>query len=352
MRRLLLPAAAALCATSLAAQQPERFTLPGSDVAVYNLVGTIRVVGGGPAGGAAAEVTRGGPDAARLRVETGPIGSRQTLRVSYPGSAIVARGMGRWSTTRVRVRDDGTFGDGDRGHSEGRTVSIGGGGAFGGGLEAKADVTLRIPAGTRVRVYLAVGEATLTNVDGDIRVDVDAARVVAAGVKGRLSIDSGSGEVRVSDVDGELELDTGSGGVSVSRVRGRSLLVDAGSGSLEGSDLTVERLGLDLGSGGTRLSNVRAGDISLDSGSGSVDLGLAAHVDRLDVDSGSGAVTIRVPPSLGATVEVDAGSGGVDTEVPMTITRRSRSELAGQIGDGRGRIRVDAGSGRVVFRKG
>lgn len=349
--RLVLVAATVCAASPLAAQQTERFRLSGSDVAVYNLVGTIRVVGGGSAGAAVAEVTRGGPDGAKLRVETGPIGSRQTLRVIYPATSIIAPDVGRWSTTRLRVRDDGTFGDGDRGRSDGRTVTIGGGGAFRDGLEAKADVTLRIPAGERVLVHLAAGEATLTNVDGDIRVDVEAARFTASGVKGRLSLDAGSGEVRVSDVNGELELDIGSGDVSVSRIRGPSLVVDAGSGSLEGSDVVVERLELDLGSGGTRLSNVRAGNISLDSGSGSVDLGLAADVDRLDIDSGSGSVTIRVPASLGATVDVDAGSGGVDTEVPMTITHKSRSELTGQIGDGKGRIRVDAGSGRVVFRK-
>jgi DUF4097 and DUF4098 domain-containing protein YvlB len=82
-----------------------------------------------------------------------------------------------------------------------------------------------------------------------------------------------------------------------------------------------------------------------------VDLELASDVSTLDVDSGSGSVTLRLPASLGATVEVDAGSGGVDSELPMTVTHRSRSELTGQLGDGRGRIKVDSGSGRVSFRK-
>ena len=346
--RHVLVLASTLLATSLSAQQTERFTLPGNSVAIYNLVGVVRVVGG--TGEATAEVTRGGPDASQLRVETGVVRDRQTLRVVYPGSDVIAREFGRYSTTRTRVNSDGTFGDG--GDGDGRTVTIRGGRSFtGGGLEARADVTLRVPKGVRLAVHLAVGEVTVTNVDGNLLVDVASARVTTTGTSGDLTLDTGSGAVEVSDVEGDLSLDTGSGSVRVSRVRGKRVTVDAGSGSLTGSDITVEDLTLDLGSGGARLSGVRAENISLDSGSGSVDLGLAADVSALEIDSGSGSVTLRVPSSLGATVEVDAGSGGVESDVPMTITRRSRSELTGQIGDGRGRIKIDAGSGRVSFRK-
>lgn len=346
MRTVLLAASTALLATPLAAQQTERFTLQGDAVAVYNLVGTMRVVGseGGPV---VAEVTRGGPDASRLRIETGPLRGRQTLRVIYPGSDIVAREMGRGSTTQTRVNDDGTFDD--HGEGGGHRVYIGGGGR--GGVEARADVTLRVPKGQKVAVHLAVGEATVSNVDGDIEVDVAAARVTTTGTRGRLALDTGSGDVSVTDAEGELTFDTGSGDVRVSRIRGSGLTVDAGSGGLTGGDVQVRRLALDLGSGGARLTGVLAEEITLDSGSGDVDLALTGDVRSIDVDSGSGSVTLRVPPTLGATVEVDAGSGGVESELPMTVTRRSHSELTGQIGDGKGRIKIDAGSGTVSFRK-
>ena len=344
----VLAAATTLAAAApLSAQQAERFTLPGANLAVYNLVGAIRVVGaeGGPA---VAEVTRGGRDAGRLRVETGEIRGRQTLRVIYPGSEIVARDFGRYSTSRTRVNDDGTFGDGRGG--PGHTVTISGD-AGRDGIEAWAEITVRVPKGQKVAVHLVAGEATVTNVDGDLLVDVAAARVTTSRTRGRLTLDTGSGDVKVSDAEGELSFDTGSGDVSVTNARGRSLVLDAGSGSLTASDIAVERLGLDLGSGGARLSGVRADEISLDSGSGSVDLGLTGDVRALDIDSGSGSVTLRVPPTLGAVVEIETGSGGLETEVPMTITRRSRSELTGQLGDGQGRIRIETGSGTVRFLK-
>ena len=346
MRHVLLAASCVLAATPIAAQQVERFTIDGASVAVYNPVGSLRLVAGSGST-VVAEVTRGGPDASRLRVETGPVRGRQTLRLIYPGSRILARELGRGSTTQTRIDDDGTFGDDSRG-GDGRRVTIAGSGD---GIEARADVTLRVPSGRKVAVHLLVGEATVTNVDGDILLDVAAARVTTSATRGRLVLDTGSGDVSVTDAQGELSLDTGSGDVRVNRVRGRGLTVDAGSGQLVGGDIAVERLDLDLGSGGARLTGVRADEISLDSGSGDVDLALTGDVRTLDVESGSGSVTLRVPATLGATVEVDAGSGGVESDLPMTVTRRSRSELTGQIGDGKGRIRIEAGSGTVSLRK-
>ena len=64
-----------------AAADPERHSLPGTEVAVYNLVGSVEVVPG--AGSAVvAEVTLRGPDAGRLRIEKGSIRGRETLRVT------------------------------------------------------------------------------------------------------------------------------------------------------------------------------------------------------------------------------------------------------------------------------
>ena len=56
----------------LAAQQAERYTLDGDDIAIYNLAGALTVEPG--TGGVTVEVTRGGADAARLRVERGRAG--------------------------------------------------------------------------------------------------------------------------------------------------------------------------------------------------------------------------------------------------------------------------------------
>jgi len=333
-----------LAAASVAAQQPERYALRGGDVAVYNLVGEVSLEGGSGSE-VVVEVARAGDDARQLQVRTGRIGGRETLRVIYPGDRILYREAGRWSQSTLRVRDDGTFGDGSGG---GRRVTISG---RGDGLDARAALTVRVPEGQRIRVHLGAGTATVTNVDGDVAVDVASASIQTRNTRGRLLLDTGSGELRVRDAEGELDLDTGSGSVELTNVRGPRLRVDAGSGSLTGDGIDVSALSVDLGSGRMRLSRVRSENIDLDSGSGSVDISLVRDVESLVVDAGSGSVTLRVPETLGAQVDIETGSGGVESDLPIAVTRRSRSELRGTIGDGRGRIEIETGSGGVRIVK-
>jgi DUF4097 and DUF4098 domain-containing protein YvlB len=343
-----LSLSAAMVIPALASgQTPERRTVPGDDIAVYNLAGVMRIEGGTGAD-VSVEITRGGADASKLSIESGRIRGRETLRVIYPDRRIVYRAgdYPRWrSRTTLRVNDDGTFGDS---HDDGRSVDIVGSGD---GLEAHADMRVVVPKGKRVSVFLGVGEAKIENVDGDLYVDVSSASVTATRTRGKLSLDTGSGEVRVTDAQGEIDLDTGSGSVEVMTVRGPYLKMDTGSGRVRASDVVTEELELDTGSGGVRLGQVQAKRVKLDSGSGSVELDLRSDVDDVQIESGSGGVTLGIPESLGATIRIDTGSGGIDTDIPIQIKKSERGYLSGTIGDGKGEISIETGSGGVRLRR-
>jgi hypothetical protein len=345
---LLLPAAAR-------AQDAERFVLRGDAPEVSHVVGRLRVVAG-TGTDVAVEVTRRGRAADRTAVERGTVGGRETLRI-YPRETRVAYpGLGRNEVVQSELRDDGTFEGGWRGGWRGMRVSRRGAQGLeirgdGRGVETWADVTVSVPAGRRVVLRMLAGEATVRDVDADLLLDVEAASASVQGTRGRLRIDAGSGEVRLADARGELDLDLGSGSVEVSRLRAGTLRVDGGSGGVRGGDVEAASIDLDLGSGNTRLDGVRAARIRVDGGSGDVDLGLAGAVEDLRIDTGSGSVTLRVPESFGATFDVDTGSGGFETELPATYTRRERGRVAGRIGDGRARIEVDTGSGGVTIRR-
>jgi lia operon protein LiaG len=331
--------------------QAERRTLSGERVAVYNLAGRVRVQSGSGSQ-VTVDITRGGADARNLKIESGDVRGWNALRIIYPSDRVVYRDRGDSYRTTLTVNADGTFGDarGDRGFfSRDRDrVEIR---SSGSGMDAYADLTISVPKGQRVAVHLGVGEAIVTNVDGDVMVDVAAARVEASQTRGRLSLSTGSGSVTVTDAQGTIDLDTGSGGATVSGVRGESLRMDTGSGSIRVTDIDVREFDADVGSGGMRLLGVKSPRITLDAGSGSVELELLADVDDLRIDTGSGGVTVRIPTVLGAEVEIETGSGGIDTEIPVTMTKWQRDYLRGTIGDGRGRIRIEAGSGRVRLVK-
>lgn len=340
----------------LHAQQPERYTFAGDPVAVYNLVGAVRVEPGD--GGISVQVTRAGGDAGRLKVVQGELAGRATLRILYPDDHIRFGAGG--GSTELRVRDDGTFGDpnDEHGHGrherherhdwdEGRRVTI----AATGGLDARADLLVQVPRGRRVELFLAVGSVTVTNVDGEVYVDAHSAPVTTTGTKGVLSVDVGSGAVRVTQADGDLSVDTGSGAVEVSRFHGQSLSIDTGSGDVTGSELESGKLDIDTGSGEIRLTGVAAPELALETGSGGITADLQRDITSLQAETGSGDIAIHAPPTLGAAIQIETSSGDIETDFPLQVTRQSRDHMVGTIGDGKGTIAIETGSGGIRLLK-
>jgi len=364
MRVPILSFTFALAASPLAAQQAERFELAGSSVAIYNLAGAVTVEPG--RGPVVVQVTRGGADAARLTVERGDIADRETLRVRYPGDRVTYAGLERGSSTELRVREDGTFGDGDyhddddhgRDHEharhgrhdgdDGRRVRISG---AAGGLTAHADLRVQVPAGREVAIYLAVGKVSVSNVEGRLRVDAHSAPITATGAKGELTLDVGSGSVNASGIEGVLRVDTGSGPVEVSGFRGSELSVDTGSGEVTASGIQADRMMVETGSGDIRVATATAPDVVLETGSGSVTADLRSAPAELTVETGSGNIAVTAPGTLGAEVEIETSSGDIETDYPLQVTRHARDHLVGRIGDGKGRISIETGSGDVRLMK-
>jgi len=343
---------AVLAVSSLGAAQTTRYVLKGDSVAVYNLVGELRVEPG-TGSDVAVQVTRGGADAARLDVQSGPLRGRETLRIIYPDDVISLPDWGRgWSTT-LRVRDDGTFGhDGSwrrGGRGGGREVRITGRGR---GLEAYADLRVSVPAGKRVALHLGVGKAFVTNVDGVILVQASSADVSVERTRGTLKIDTGSGNVDARDASGDVTLESGSGDIRASGVHGGRVRLDTGSGNITLTGAEATELHIDTGSGDVTVTGAKGDDLSIDSGSGNVDVALTATFQSLKIDTGSGDVTLRVPPTIGAEVELDTGSGDIDLGgLTIQVRRLQEDHITGTIGDGKGRLSIETGSGNVRLVK-
>lgn len=340
--------------SALAAQQAERYTLEGDDIAIYNLAGALTVEPG--TGSVTVELTRGGADAGRLQIERGELHGWETLRVVYPSQEVAYAGLESGSSTSLKVREDGTFGDGDHDHDDdddwdrprGRTVRIT---RDRGDLRAHADMKVRVPAGHSVAFHLAVGRVSLANVNGEIMVDSHAAPVTATGAKGDLNVDVGSGDVRITGGEGTLNVDTGSGSVEVTAFRGDELSLDTGSGQVSGSELNARSIHVDTGSGDIELTAVTCPELALETGSGSISTEVRGPVRDLALETGSGDISVRAPASLAGDVEIETSSGEIETDFPIQVTRHARDHMVGRIGDGVGRVAIETGSGDVKLLK-
>lgn len=337
----LLADASLLALTASAAPTPERFVLRGDKVEVSDLAGTVRVVPG-PGTRTEVIVTRGGRDAARLRILQDEVAGTSRLRIGFAGRALVYPERRSFHRVTLSVDRDGclTTGKGIAWHR----ISITGGGS---GPQAWADLEVRVPRGQTTLVRLGVGRAEARDVDGGLTLDAATASVTAEGTRGRLVVDTGSGGVVLRTHQGDASVDTGSGDVELADVSGGILRLDTGSGSVTGGRVRADDLRADTGSGEVRIEDLSARSIRVDTGSGDVRLGLADAPGTVLVDTGAGGVTISGPPDLGATVELDTGSGGIEVGYPVSRMRGDHGSLRGTIGDGRSSIRVDTGAGSV-----
>jgi DUF4097 and DUF4098 domain-containing protein YvlB len=254
------------------------------------------------------EIRRIGRDGARLRLVPGADGS--TFQVIYPDNDIAYPGPRRTFQGQITmtVADDGTFGPGTE---RGRRVRISSlDRAPAGAIEAGADIIVRVPAGVRVRTRVVVGETQARDVSAGLDlVNTSSGAIDVERVRGDITLSTNSGSVNVSDVEGNVTLRARSGAAELQNVRGGAIWVK-------------------VLSGGIRADQLQASKIELETASGPIDL--------------------RVPANVGATLELETGSGRIDVTGPMTITSKRSRYTAVRIGDGRARVTAKTGSGNVT----
>lgn len=338
--------AAALVAAAPAArgQGPGKYSFGADDLAIYDLVGTLRAEAG-TGSSVVVEVTFAGRDAAQLKVAAGPRAGHDGLRVIFPGSDLVYPALGPSSETNIDVADDGSFGDDDGG----RRVRVGGSGE---GLEAWADLTVSIPAGKTVALHVGVGKAILTNVDGRLRVDLASADLLGSGTRGALDAETGSGDIELTNTAGDLRLETGSGDVTVRGLAGGIFAAETGSGDIRAGAITADRVSLETGSGDISLAGVKSPEVKLDAGSGGVTVSHPEGIRSLSVETGSGDVALGLPAGVGADLDIETSSGDIDLGGFSVLVRHmARDHIAGRLGAGGAEIRIEAGSGDVTLRR-
>jgi hypothetical protein len=129
-----------------------------------------------------------------------------------------------------------------------------------------------------------------------------------------VDVRAGSGSVSVTSVAGPVRIDAGSGAILLDGIGG-DLTVTAGSGSVRGSGLSGARTQAETGSGDVDLefdaaSAVQA--IEATSGSGDVSLVVPPGRYRVTVESnGPPEIDVDIDPAAPATIDVSSDSGEV-----------------------------------------
>lgn len=178
------------------------------------------------------------------------------------------------------------------------------------------NVTIRVPAGVRLRVHSGNGDVSVTGAHTELVARSGNGRVRVSGTAGEVDAASGNGEVTVENVRGPVSANSGNGDVRVTTVQGP---VSARSGN---GDLFV------------RMSELRA-------------------TDDMEFTTGNGRIEVTVPAEFNADIDASTGNGGIRTDFPIQVSGRiSKTRLRGTIGQGGRRLRLVTGNGEIELRRG
>jgi hypothetical protein len=148
---------------------------------------------------------------------------------------------------------------------------------------------------------------------------------ITAPAETKVRARTGSGAVSVEGVRGPADIGTGSGDVAVSRIGGE-VRVQTGSGGIKGDALAGPVVAR-TGSGGIRLEQTTAAAVT--------------------AQTGSGAVTVKLPPGAGFDLRARTGSGEIHSDQPLQITTGGGRRLEGKRGGGGPLVEISTGSGGI-----
>lgn len=247
----------------------------------------------------------------------------------------------------------------------------------------RIDLELAVPFGARCEIDASSGPVTIAETHGPVEIDGSSGPVEVSGAAS-LHVDAGSGRVQVRTIAGPVEVSTGSGRIEVEGALG-PVTLDAGSGAIAarriGNGLTahtssggitlvdvVGDVSLEAGSGSIKASRVYGSSLSAETGSGSVQLE-ALDVHELEVETGSGSlrvelarihsdgsfelctgsgrVTVAVPPHADLNLELESNGRFSYGDLPVQIIHREDEEISARLGQGGPTLRIEANSGAI-----
>ncbi|GAB3746852.1 DUF4097 family beta strand repeat-containing protein [Nocardiopsis nanhaiensis] len=180
------------------------------------------------------------------------------------------------------------------------------------GRKSMVDITVELPAGSRVHAECGFGSIRCEGSLGASEVSVSHGNITVGRITGNTKLITGHGSIRADEIDGSAVVKSTSGAITLGQVTGE-LRANSALG-----DITADRA---LGSvtarathGSIRLGQVAEGIVSVETSYGEVELGVSEGTAAwLDAASTKGAVRSSLeaadsPDSDEQTVEVRARS--------------------------------------------
>jgi hypothetical protein len=194
------------------------------------------------------------------------------------------------------------------------------------------DLEMQVPAGARL---------TVRTVGGEIDIEGLTDSVTALTVSGRLRIGGAAVAITAESLDGNIEV-AADAATAMVHSGGGIIVLRGAIGVFEVTSVTGQILaGLTGPVSRGRLESL-SGDVSFK--------GPLVATGRLEAQSHSGDIDLRLSPTLGATYELDAYGGQIQDDLRPGGPRTLQGSARFTVGDGRASIVVRSFKGTIVLQ--
>lgn len=183
------------------------------------------------------------------------------------------------------------------------------------GWRRSAEVSLAVPAGTRVEVGTVGAAAVVSGIEGRAEVKGVTGDTTLVGLTGPVRADTVSGSVEAQALSGDLRFNSVSGDLTVVEGTGPSVEAESVSGSMI------------------------------------VDLDATGGPSDITLSSVSGEIAIRLPHPADAEVEANTTSGSVSNafENLRVTSQWGAKRITGRLGAGNGRLKATTMTGSIAL---
>lgn len=221
---------------------------------------------------------------------------------------------------------------------------------------AYGSVTCRDISGDNIRLKSSSGSITAENIAGPAHIETAYGSVTCKDFSGGdVMLKTSSGKITLLKASfGDCGLQTSYGSISTDGLKGNSIKLHSASGSITVKQASAKTADISTSYGRINCQQITANEIAAKSGSGNIDIVCSDKTPAEIIASAVtayGSIEFTAPPNFAGQVELSTSYGSVRTDLPIMITGEvSKKKLAGTVGEGKGKLRLESRSGSIKLK--
>jgi DUF4097 and DUF4098 domain-containing protein YvlB len=203
-------------------------------------------------------------------------------------------------------------------------------------------LTIQVPKSTELDCKSSFASIDIEHINADIKADTSFASITLNDVKGVLDLSTSHGSIKGRQL---IPADTHA------KTSFANINLDFRESE---TDNTMGVVHVETSHGSIKLRRLAAERVSAKSSFGSIDITCSdACTPDVDakVNTSHGGVTFKSPPEFSGSVTMSTSHGSLHTDLPISVQGETgKHKLAGQIGDGSGKLQLRTRFGSIKLR--